>query len=92
MKFGSRILAVLLLLGWAVGLSAEEDKMLAQVYPSAQKVTLQFQGMDIVEVLKILAEQAGFDLVAGKNVGGRATLFLKDCDPRGAPGGGSGRQ
>lgn len=48
---------------------------------AAQKITLQFQGMDIVEVLKILAEQSGFDLVAGKNVSGRATLFVKDVDP-----------
>ena len=47
----------------------------------AKKMTLQFQGMDIMEVLKLLAEQAGFNLVAGRNVSGRVTLFVKDVDP-----------
>ena len=82
MKFGFKIGALVLLLGWVSGLHAEEDRVLvAQAVGPPQKVTLQFQGMDVVEVLKILAEQAGFDLVAGKNVTGRATLFLKDVDP-----------
>ncbi len=80
MKFGSSLLAFLLLVSFSGGLRAEEERLLAQA-SAPGKVTLQFQGMDIVEVLKILAEQAGFDLVAGKNVSGRATLFLKEVDP-----------
>ena len=46
-----------------------------------KRVTLQFQGMEIVEILKLLADQAGFNIVAGKNVSGRVTLFVKDVDP-----------
>ncbi len=46
-----------------------------------ERVTLQFQGVDIREVLKILAEQAGFNLVAGRNVAGQVTLFVKEVDP-----------
>ena len=49
--------------------------------PSGKKVTLQFQGMEIVEVLKILAEEAGFNVVAGRDVSGRVTLFVKEVDP-----------
>ncbi|MBI3615870.1 MAG: hypothetical protein HY211_05065 [Candidatus Omnitrophica bacterium] len=45
------------------------------------KLTLQFQGVDIMEVLKLLAEQAGFNIVAGQSVNGRVTLFVKDVDP-----------
>ncbi len=48
---------------------------------SQSRVTLQFQSVDILEVLKILAEQAGFNLVAGRNVSGQVTLFVKEVDP-----------
>jgi len=46
----------------------------------APPITLQLQGIDVVEVLKILAEQAGFNLVAGRNVSGKVTLFVKEVD------------
>ena len=66
MKFGSSLLVLSLLFAASTGLHAEEDRVLvAQAVGPPQKVTLQFQGMDVVEVLKILAEQAGFDLVDG---------------------------
>lgn len=64
-------LAGFLLLSFGLSGRAEEPK----------KITLQFQGMDIVEILKLLAEQAGFNIVAGRNVSGRVTLFVKDVDP-----------
>jgi TonB family protein len=44
------------------------------------KISLDIKGMDIVDVLKILATRAGMNIVVGKNVTGKATLFLKDVD------------
>jgi len=46
----------------------------------SNKISLDMKGMDIVDVLKILSEQSGMNIVIGKNVTGRVTLFLKDVD------------
>ncbi len=46
------------------------------------KISLDIKGMDIVDVLKTLSSRAGMNVVVGKNVTGRATLFLKDVDVR----------
>ncbi len=53
----------------------------ADAETDSRKVTLQFQGMDILEVLKILSQQTGINMVAGRNVSGRVTLFVKEADP-----------
>lgn len=45
-----------------------------------EKVSLDFKGMDIVDVLKILATRGNMNIVIGKNVTGRVTLFLKEVD------------
>jgi len=42
------------------------------------KITLDIKGMDIVDVLKMLSSRSGMNIVVGKNVAGRVTLFLKD--------------
>lgn len=42
------------------------------------KISLDIKGMDIVDVLKLLAQRAAMNLVLGKNVTGKVTLFLKD--------------
>ncbi|MFA4888391.1 MAG: TonB family protein [Candidatus Omnitrophota bacterium] len=53
----------------------------AVVISGAQnKITLDIKGMDIVDVLKMLATRSGMNIVIGKNVTGRVTLFLKDVD------------
>lgn len=44
------------------------------------KISLDIKGMDIVDVLKMLATRSGMNIVVGKNVTGRVTLFLKDVD------------
>lgn len=44
------------------------------------KITLDIKGMDIVDVLKMLAQRSGMNIVVGKNVTGRVTLFLKNVD------------
>ena len=47
---------------------------------SPNKISLDIKGMDIVDVMKMLAQRAGLNIVIGKNVTGRVTLFLKDVD------------
>jgi MSHA type pilus biogenesis protein MshL len=44
------------------------------------KISLDIKGMDIVDVLKMLAQRSGMNIVIGKNVTGRVTMFLKDVD------------
>lgn len=44
------------------------------------KISLDIKGMDILDVFRILSMRAGFNIVAGKNVTGRVTLFLKEVD------------
>jgi type II secretory pathway component GspD/PulD (secretin) len=41
-------------------------------------ISMDFKGIDIVEAIKTLAARAGVNVVIGKNVSGKVTLFLKD--------------
>ncbi len=76
----SRIVLIGFLLSFfPTSLSAEEPAV-EQMGATQKRLTLQFQGVDIVEILKLLADQAGFNMVAGKNVTGKVTLFLKEVD------------
>ena len=86
MRSGCRISFAIFFFCWSAcgfgGLVLAEETIVQASAPApSQKVTLQLQGVDIIEILKILAEQAGFNLVAGRNVSGRVTLFVKDVDP-----------
>lgn len=47
---------------------------------SAEKISFDIKGMDVVDVLKIISERSGMNIVVGKNVSGRVTLFLKNVD------------
>ncbi len=44
------------------------------------KITLNIKGMDILDVLQMIAGYSGMNIVVGKNVTGRVTLFLKNVD------------
>ena len=44
------------------------------------KITLELKGMDILNVLKILAKKSGLNIITGNNVRGKVTIFLKDVD------------
>ena len=44
------------------------------------KISLDIKGMDIVDVLKMLASRSNMNIIIGKNVTGRVTLFLKNID------------
>lgn len=41
-------------------------------------ISLDVKGMDLIEILKMLASKNNINLVIDKDVGGKATLFLKD--------------
>lgn len=56
----------------------QEDKTGGDV--ASKKISLDAKGMDVVDVLKMLAERSGLNIVVGKNVVSRVTLFLKDVD------------
>lgn len=49
---------------------------------AADKISLDIKGMDIVDVLKMLATKSELNLVIDKNVAGRVTVFLKDVSPK----------
>jgi type II secretory pathway component GspD/PulD (secretin) len=51
---------------------------------NANLITLEVKGMDVVDVLQMLAKRSSLSLVIGKNVTGRVALFLKDIDVRDA--------
>jgi len=48
------------------------------VEASTGRISLDIKGMEVVDVLKILAMRSDLNIVAGKNVGGKVTVFLKD--------------
>ena len=52
----------------------------AQQELQKNKISLDIKGMDIVDVLKMLSTRSGMNIVMGKNVTGKVTLFLKNVD------------
>lgn len=44
------------------------------------KISLDLKGLDVVDVLKIISMRSGLNIVIGKNVTGRVTMFLKDVN------------
>lgn len=50
----------------------------------AGKVTFDFQGVNILDVLKLLSKRSGLNIVAGKNVQGQVSLFIQEVDVRDA--------
>ncbi|MBN1871972.1 MAG: hypothetical protein JW800_05305 [Candidatus Omnitrophica bacterium] len=57
---------------WQAGQPQKED--------TSNKISLDLKGVDIIDVLKMLSTRSNMNIVAGKNVRGRVTLFLKDVD------------
>lgn len=45
-----------------------------------KRISLDIKGMDIVDVLKLLSTEGNLNIVTGKNVTGRVSMFLKDVD------------
>src|SRR3989454_1453333 len=62
---------------------AESERLAGPPKPAplpglSKKISLDLRQMDTLAVLKFLAEQGDFNIVPGKNVGGRVTLAVKD--------------
>ncbi|MDD5680145.1 MAG: secretin N-terminal domain-containing protein [Candidatus Omnitrophica bacterium] len=52
----------------------------ADAASSKNKISLDLKGVDIIDVLKMLSTRSNMNIVAGRNVRGKVTLFLKDVD------------
>lgn len=61
---------------------AVQARKLPSVNSSGRLDVLQLKDMDINDVLNLLSSRTGLNIVAGKGVQGRVTLFLKDVDAR----------
>lgn len=78
-RFAAAVLAAVCL-GVSFPAAAQEGA------PAAEQDAISFdiKGMDIVDVLKMLAERSGMNLAVGRNVQGKVTLFLKEVSVRDA--------
>lgn len=47
---------------------------------TGKKISIELKNIDIIEVLKLLAQKGNINIVAGKEVRGRVTLFLEDVE------------
>jgi type II secretory pathway component GspD/PulD (secretin) len=83
----NKFCALVLILFFSVGITcvfAQEARGLNTaaeqnlISGSSEKISLDFKNMDIIDALKMIASRAGLNIVVGKNVSGRVTLFLKD--------------
>ena len=61
--------------------SAQDLSTGTQAAETPDKISLDIKGMDIIDVLKMLASKTHLNLVIDKNVAGRVTVFLKDVSP-----------
>lgn len=61
-------------------ISKVQPKPAAEPPESSNKISLDLKGVDIIDVLKMLSARSNMNIVAGRNVRGRVTLFLKDVD------------
>lgn len=55
------------------------EKMVMKV-DAADTISLDLKGMDVVEVIKMLATKGNLNVVIGSNVKGRVTIFLKSVN------------
>lgn len=61
--------------------STEGAKATVASSPSfSQRISLDLKGVDILDVLKLFSQKSGMNFVAGRNVAGRITIFVKDVD------------
>lgn len=59
-----------------------QDDLKAMAVATTDTISLDIKGMDIIDVLKMLATKSGLNLVIDKDVAGRVTVFLKDVRPQ----------
>ncbi|MBI4388007.1 MAG: type II secretion system protein GspD [Candidatus Omnitrophica bacterium] len=49
---------------------------------TADRITLELKGVNVLDVLKILAKRSGLNIVAGRDVRGDVTLYMQDVGVR----------
>ena len=82
MRRGPMFLILVLALLWVGGGPGSGGWVQAQ----QNKISLEIKGMDILDVLKLLSAETGMSIVAGRNVAGRVTVFLKEISPMSSRG------
>jgi type II secretory pathway component GspD/PulD (secretin) len=73
---------ILLVCSSSAGVWAQDEARVMAMATAQDKISLDIKGMDIVDVLKMLATKSNLNLVVDKNVAGRVTVFLKDVSPQ----------
>ena len=71
--------ALLMMIVWCLPAAAAETKTSEPSVPTG-KVSLEFQGVNILDVLKLLSKRSGLNIVAGKNVQGQISLFVQNVE------------
>jgi len=71
------LLVLMLEAGLPLAVSAEEAHAEEVASPPGD-VTLEFQAVNILDVLKLLSKRSGLNIVAGKNVQGQVSIFLQN--------------
>ena len=61
-------------------LSSGAEGALLQTAQDSGKISLDLKGMDVIEVIKMLAAKGGLNVVLGGDVKGRVTIFLKSVN------------
>ena len=61
-------------------ITAQPDKKREEDGGKEKIKSLELRGVDILDVLKIIAKQSSFNIVTGKNVRGRVTIYLKNIE------------
>ncbi len=59
---------------------AVEEAHAQETAATEGKVTLEFQAVNILDILKLLSKRSGLNIVAGKNVQGQVSIFLQDVE------------
>lgn len=82
MKKNHRYLICLLLFLLICPLGFSDSNMVNSISSKGieGRISLNLKGMDVVELLKTLADKGKMNLIVGNNVKGRVTMFLDDVD------------
>lgn len=57
-----------------------EELPLTATQEASHKLSLDIKGMDVIDVLKLISKEGKLNIITGKNVAGRVSMFLKDVD------------
>ncbi len=76
LRWGAAVLLTVLCLVPSRIIVAED--MYATAANGGGVITLELQGVNILDVLKLLSKRSGLNIVAGKNVQGQVSLFLQE--------------